>query len=273
LKQTIKNIIPDSIKTSIKRLFSAKPKFGWLGNYSTWKAANDQCTGYDSDVILETVKTAVLKVKNGEAVYERDSVLFDAIEYSQPLLAAFESIAKENNNELHVVDFGGSLGSSYFQNRSLLKNIKKLEWSVVEQKHFVDCGKTSIEDERLKFYYSIEEALGRGKANVLLLSSVIQYFEFPYELIEKCLNYNFDYIIVDRTAFIESQKERITIQIVPESIYKASYPSWFFNEQKFINAFSKKYDLLTEFDSKFDPKERLEDQVMSYRKGFVFKRK
>lgn len=273
MKQTIKNIIPDSIKTSIKRLFNPKPKFGWFGDFSSWKAANSKCTGYDTDVILEKVKTSILKVKNGEAAYERDSVLFDTIDHSQPLLDAFLSIAKNNNNELHLVDFGGSLGSSYFQNRNFLKNLNKLQWSIVEQKHFVDCGKVSVEDEYLKFYYTIEEALAKNKSQLLLLSSVIQYFEHPYELVEKCLNYNFEYIIVDRTAFVESEKERITIQIVPESIYKASYPSWFLNERKFVNAFSKKYELINEFDSKFDPKERLEDGVMSYRKGFVFKRK
>ena len=254
-------------------MFAAKPKYGWFGNYSNWKAAKDMCTGYDSDVILEKVKEAVLKVKNGEAVYERDSVLFDTIEYSQPLLDAFVSIAKESNNELHVVDFGGSLGSSYFQNRSFLSDVSKLEWSIVEQKHFVDCGKKSIESEQLKFYYTIEDALNRGKANVLFASSVMQYFESPYELIAKCLNHNFDYIIIDRTAFLESPEERITIQIVPESIYKASYPAWFFNEQKFIQAFLGKYRLVNEFDSKFDPREKLDDKVWSYRKGFVFKKK
>ena len=273
MKQRIKNIIPDSIKSSIKGLFATKSPYGWFGNYSSWKAANEKCTGYDSDVILEKVKAAVLKVKNGEAVYERDSVLFDSIEYSQPLLDAFLLIAGESDNQLHVVDFGGSLGSSYFQNRSFLSSVKKLEWSIVEQKHFVDCGKKFIEGEQLKFFFTIDEALNNQKSNVLFLSSVIQYFEKPYELIEKCLSYNFDYIIVDRTAFLEFDKERITVQIVPESIYKASYPAWFFNEQKIIKAFSGKYELVNGFDSKFDPREKLEDGVWSYRKGFVFKKK
>ena len=273
LKQRIKNIIPNSFKSAVKKLLSGKPKFGWFGNYASWKDANDQCTGYDSDVILNKVKEAVLKVKNGEAVYERDSVLFDVIDYSQPLLDAFISIAKNSNNELHVIDFGGSLGSSYFQNRSFLQNLNKLQWSIVEQKHFVDCGKAAIEEEQLKFYYTIEEALTKDKAKVLFVSSVIQYFERPYELIEQFLSYNFEYIIIDRTAFIESSVERITVQIVPDSIYRASYPAWFFNEPKFKAAFSGKYDLLNEFDSKFDPRERLEDQVLSYRKGFLFKRK
>ena len=74
-------------------------------------------------------------------------------------------------------------------------------------------------------------------------------------------------------AFIEGDKERITKQIVPEFIYKASYPAWFLNETKFINAFINDYDLITEFDSGFDPTSVLEDGLKVYRKGFYFKKK
>lgn len=269
---TLKNICPEFIKKAYRRLTYKAPVHGWFGNYSTWAEAKNGCSGYDTGNILETVKASILKVKNGEAVYERDSVVFDEIQYSEPLLEAFQRIADEHRGVLNVIDFGGSLGSSYFQNRNLLKNIKELSWKIVEQEHFVKCGKEEIGDGQLKFYYTIEEALTAGKANVLFLSSVIQYFEKPYELIEKCCSYGIEYIIVDRTAFIEAEKERITIQIVPEFIYKASYPAWFFNEQRFVNEFSRKYKLIKEFDSKFDPREQLEDKTWSYRKGFVFKR-
>ena len=110
------------------------------------------------------------------------------------------------------------------------------------------------------------------RSHVLLLSSVIPYFEKPYQLIESLLNYNFDYIIVDRTAFLTAEIERITKQIVPNFIYKASYPAWFLSEAKFIDAFLKKYELIDEFKSPFDADSVLEDGVQVYRKGFYFKR-
>lgn len=278
-KRTIFNAIKknkllyDLLKRAYNKFYTPTKTDGWFGNYASWAEAEKLCTGYNSENILEKVKNAVVKVKNGEAVYERDSVLFDKIQYSQPLIDAFKMIAQENNQVLHVTDFGGSLGSSFFQNRSFLSDLTELKWSVVEQKHFVDSGKQHIEGDQLKFYYTIDEALTAQKPQVLFLSSVIQYFEKPYELIEKCLSYNFDYIIIDRTAFLESEKERITVQIVPEWIYKASYPAWFFNEKKFVSAFQGNYTLINEFDSKFDPREQLEDKTWSYRKGFVFKKK
>ena len=90
---------------------------------------------------------------------------------------------------MHVVDYGGSLGSSYFQNRYLLNGSISLNWNIVEQKHFVDCGREFIQDQNLNFFYTIEEALLNAKPDVLLLSSVIQYLEKPYEFIEKSTDY------------------------------------------------------------------------------------
>lgn len=272
MKKVLKNIIPDHLKGVIKKMLSPGPNHGWFGNYSTWADAKKKSTGYDSDVILEKVKAAVIKVKNGEAAYERDSVVFDKLEYERPLLEAFNDYAASNDGKMNVVDFGGSLGSSYFQYKGLLKGVKSLSWSVVEQPHFVKCGRDFIADEQLKFFDTIDEALKNKKAGVLYLASVIQYFEKPFELIENCLKYDFDLIIVDRTAFIENKNDRITVQVVPEEIYKASYPCWFFNEEKFINAFREKYIVVKEYVSEVSLPVRLKDNKSVYWKGFVMKK-
>ena len=256
----------------LHRKFSPKPENpGWFGNYSSWEAAEKDCAGYAKENILLKVKSAVLQVKNGAVAYERDSVTFDSIQYSEPLIASFkESISKD---QLHVLDFGGSLGSSYFQHRNLFQSLGDFKWAVVEQKHFVDLGKAEIAEGNLKFYYELDEALQEQKNQVLLLSSVLPYLPDPYQWINKFIAKKFDFIIIDRTAFLEAEKDRITKQVVPESIYKASYPAWFFNEQKFLAAFTKDYELIRDFKSAFDPDGELEDGVKVYRKGFYFKRR
>jgi putative methyltransferase (TIGR04325 family) len=272
MKKVIKSFIPHKILEMYRSYKYPKPSVsGWFGNYNLWEEVEKECSGYDSDVILDKVKASVLKVRNGEAVYERDSVLFDVIQYSKPLISAFENSI--TNKKLHIVDFGGSLGSSYFQNKNVFPDNIDLKWSVVEQKHFVEVGRTEIAIDDLLFFDTIDEALMQQNNQVLLLSSVIPYFKKPYDLINKILTYNFDFIIIDRTAFIGGQDERITKQIVPEFIYKASYPAWFLNEQKFIDAFSKDYELIFDFMSAFDPEDNLEDGSKVFRKGFYFKRK
>jgi putative methyltransferase (TIGR04325 family) len=239
-------------------------RHGFWGHYATWQEAQKVSGGYDSDVILNKVKDALLKVKNGDAIYERDSILFDKVEYSWPLLAGLLWIASRNGNRLDLIDFGGSLGSSYFQNRKFLAHLPELKWNIVEQKKFVECGKRYFEDEHLKFHYNIDACLKEQHADTILLSSVIQYLEKPYDLLKEVMNKRFKYIIIDRTAFIERGEDRITVQKVPPEIYQASYPAWFFNQHKFLAFFSGEYELVADFESN----DRA--NIPSVFKGYIF---
>ena len=90
-------------------------------------------TGYDGPAILAKTREAGLKVKRGEAAYERDSVLFDQVEHSFPLLAGLLRAALSQQGELVVLDFGGALGSTYLQCREFLTPLKRLVWCIVEQ--------------------------------------------------------------------------------------------------------------------------------------------
>jgi putative methyltransferase (TIGR04325 family) len=238
LKALIKELIPPLILKKVSNLF-----YGWSGNYTTWQDAQKKCTGYDSKNIIETVKTALLKVKNGEAIFERDSVIFDKVHYSYPLLSSLSLVALDKGS-LNVLDFGGSLGSSYYQNRKLFSNLNQFSWSIVEQEHFVTEGKKTFSDDKLNFYYTIEECLKERKIDVLLLSSVLQYIEKPYELIDSLLTHNFEYIIVDRTPMLNEGADRITIQTVPKNIYQAKYPCWLLTENNVLKKLLSSYVLI-----------------------------
>jgi putative methyltransferase (TIGR04325 family) len=280
IKEIIKQIVPPVLinlyrayrKRNISNV-SDELSIHWEGDYQNWQQAMQYCTGYDAENILEKVKASVIKVKNGEAVYERDSVLFDKIQYSWPLLSCLMKIALENNSTLHIVDFGGSLGSTYFQNRNFLKNINSLKWHVVEQENFVETGKAFIADDTIRFYKTIEEALEDMYNSVLLVSGVLQCLDNPYEWIRKMIEYKFQYILIDRTAFIENETDVLTVQHVPEEIYKASYPAWFFNEKKLIAPFEQQYEVLVDFESFADLTEINQKNQKMYRKGFFLKKK
>ncbi|MBI3583560.1 MAG: methyltransferase, TIGR04325 family [Nitrospinae bacterium] len=222
------------------------PKYGWHGDYKTFEEAKKHSTGYDKAEILECVKDSILKVKYGKAVHERDSVLFNEIHYSWPLLSGLMWVVS-NKDRLYIVDFGGSLGSGYFQNRKFLEGID-VRWCVVEQRNFVKAGKELIADEKLLFYESIEACIHDYPHDVIVFSSVLQYLDKPYKFIENILSYKFEYIMIDRTP-LTNNKERITVQKVPPHIYEASYPCWIFNENKFFNAFIKDYEIIEKFDA------------------------
>ena len=181
--------------------------------------AKKHSDGYDNDIILKKCQDALLKVKNGEAAYERDSVLFDKIQYSYPVLAGLLHAAIANGGNLSVLDFGGSLGSSYYQCRGFLSGLKSLKWCIVEQLRFVECGREFFESEELKFYYDIDECLNSEKPDVVLLSSVLPYIERPYNLLKDIIKHNFQYIILDRTPVVEWESGLLTVQKVPKEIY------------------------------------------------------
>jgi putative methyltransferase (TIGR04325 family) len=154
-----------------------KEKIYLDGDYKSWGEAASDCTGYANTLILEKVLESTLKVIKGEAVYERDSVIFDKIEYSWPVTAALMWAMAKNNGSISVIDYGGSLGSSYFQNRKFLTHGKNVHWSIVEQLSYVKIGRSTISNEIVQFYETIEECCKEKRPNVALISSVLQYIE------------------------------------------------------------------------------------------------
>ena len=259
IKVVVKRILPPRIAGLLTGLF-----YGWNGNYSTWEEALKKSTGYNSQLILDKVSLSAGKVRSGEAAYERDSVIFNEINYSFPVLSSLLWVAVQNNGRLNVLDFGGSLGSSYFQNKKFLDSVNEVNWCIVEQPAFVEEGNKKFSGARLHFFKRNEDCFDSYQIDVVLLSSVLQYLEEPYKLLNDFISKEIKYIIVDRTPFIKG-KDRITIQKVHPAIYKASYPCWFFNEDDFRSCFDRKYDLITEFPS-LD-----EANIKSEFKGFIFR--
>lgn len=164
LKEFIKLFVPPLLVQGCRVLRGKlrNNSYGLSGYYHTWGEAIHNSTGYDSEIILEKTKTALLKVKNGEAVYERDSVLFDKVQYAWPLLSSLMWVAAQAKGKLNVLDFGGSLGSTYFQNRAFLRRLSDVRWNIVEQPKYVEMGKKWFEDDHLKFYLRIEDCLWGG---------------------------------------------------------------------------------------------------------------
>ncbi len=219
------------------------------GKYASWEEAGRHSIGYDSREIIERVTEAALKVKRGEAVFERDAVLFDEMQYSWPVLAGLMWIAAQRNSRLNIVDFGGSLGSSYFQARKFLAGLQECRWNIVEQKEFVTAGKKYFANNSLRFYENLDECMANEQTDAILLSSVIQYLPQPHGFLADVMQRGFQFILIDRTPFSVDQEDWITIQHVPPSIYPASYPAWILNKDRFKASMGTAYDLIAEYDS------------------------
>ncbi len=244
----------------------------FTGDYASWADAERHSQGYAAPVILERTRTALLKVRSGEAQFERDSVLFDRPDYPLSLIAGLLRSAARAGGRLAVLDFGGSLGSSYFQVRHFIPGTIPIEWSIVEQPAHVICGREYFEDKELRFYETVEDCLSHHDPDTLLLSSVLQYLPDPRETLARLLRLGLRNLILDRTGFLDGDRERLTVQTVPERIYPASYPAWFFNETILTALITGSgYDLVADF-RRMDHDHRLPPAERAYYKGFIYEK-
>jgi putative methyltransferase (TIGR04325 family) len=260
----VRDLVPSPFQKWISAL---RPKYGWSGNYASWDEAVKSSTGYDADLIVDKVKESLMKVKRGEAAFERDSVVFDKHEYVWPVLSGLLWIAAMRQGKLNVLDFGGSLGSTFFQYQKFF-NALAVRWNIVEQEKFIRCGKQYFEDDRLRFYATASECLKHQDIDVVLFSSVLPYLEKPYNILQEIVDLEPPFMIFDKMPFLlHGVSDRLTVQVVPSSIYAASYPAWFFNEGKFHAFLTEKYVLVEAFEN-FECA-----NIPSVFKGLIFQRK
>ena len=194
--------------------------------FQSWDGAAIQSSGYEAGEILTRVQASTAAVLSGDAAFERDGVIFTAPEYRWPVLAGLLEVAAREG-ELRVLDFGGSLGSLYWQHREFLSGVK-VSWSVIEQPAFVAAGK-GLNQDLVNFFPSVTEFLESSSPNVILLSSVLQYLPNAEQILQELLSTPANYLILDRTPMSDSDTNIAALQVVPKHIYSGSYPAWIFS--------------------------------------------
>jgi putative methyltransferase (TIGR04325 family) len=145
-----------------------------------------------------------------------------------------------------------------------------VRWAVVEQAGFVRLGREKIAAPGLSFHATLAEAVAVTGRQLLFASSVVQYLPDPAAFLDEALGSGFDYVLFDRTAFHQGPRDRLTRQQNPKSLYRASYPAWFFNEPQFLARCNRTHELVYAFDGR--------DRVWlsrgrPYYRGFLFKRR
>jgi putative methyltransferase (TIGR04325 family) len=206
-------------------------------------------TGYNAPEILSKVLAAAKAVRDGKRAFERDSVAFPNPECDLPLLAALEHVALARGGNMRVLDFGGSLGSTWFQLRPFLPPVAELAWDVVEQPDFVRAGQQHLTSGMLHFFPTIAAARDAHEHDVCLLSTVVQYLEKPHEFIDEILRESFPFLLLNNLPLQAQLQDRVTVQHVPPEIYPASYPVWFFERERFLSHFAANHRVVLEFAS------------------------
>ena len=231
-----------------------KNKYGLnlIGPYKNFKEAKKNSVGYESPIILDKINEAIIKTLDGKSIYERDGCNFSI----KPKKLYIRNILKKYlRDDSTILDFGGSLGSNYINNKDLFT--KKNKYKIVEQINFVKQGNLLKKkyDIPIQFYSDINEI--KSKVDILILSSVLHYLEDTKFLFKFINRINPEIIIIDRTPFNFKKKNNWWIQY-EKSYYKIpiSYPIKVINIFLILNNLNN-YSLtktwINDFDAKFPP--------------------
>ncbi|MES2937386.1 MAG: methyltransferase, TIGR04325 family [Pseudomonadota bacterium] len=218
--------------------------------YPSWADAVAASAGYGTQDILQRVEAATQRVLAGEAAFERDSVAFARMELPFPLLAGLLRAAAERPDAaapLRVLDFGGSLGSTYRQCRGFLPVLPRLHWAVVEQEHVVQAGRARYTTDELTFHRSIDDAAASHPPHVAIAASSLQYLPEPQAAFAALARTGARYILVDRTPLADAADDRVIVQQVPPSIYPASYPCWILSRTRLLRALGDGWEVLADY--------------------------
>lgn len=180
-----------------------------------WDKAKAKTVGYD--------KVKITPLKIGAKPY--------------PLILNLLKIAREKDNKLKVLDFGGGFGNVYFKTKEYLPEID-FTWHIVEQKNIIESAfvhlKEKIKNTAGLYYYLTTPS---EKYDIILLSGVLQCLKNWQETLDNFIKIKADYIIIDRTLIYASSKNKYPKIIIQNNPDDSSYPCWILNEKQLINSF------------------------------------
>lgn len=247
---------------------------GFHGDFSSWAEASSRASPIDPAALAafaERYRQLCRRLTRREIAFARDGVAFDQPQYPLSLLAFILRALLENRGVLNLVDFGGFLGTTYFQARDFLRPAREVLWTVVELPHLVEIARTELQEGPLRFRDSLREALAESP-NVVLLSGVAQNLPDPISIFREVRQSAPDWVLFDRTVVIESPASRIALQSVMRQGTEVSWPVRLFSRSELLADWTSSYEPIAEFASYCDPVEFIDDLKIDYR-GFALKRR
>jgi putative methyltransferase (TIGR04325 family) len=230
LKRAIGRYIPHTVRALLNDL----GPHGYAGGFPTWEAAQARASSGEPDAMILRTAEATEAVRSGAAEYEQDSVTMAPPPETRHLLDAVRAAAQPNGRRVHVVDFGGGLGSKYFWARRTVGPTIDLRWTVVELERHVALGRARFASEGLRFEGSLEAAA--PPIDVVACYSVLQYLPDPVAAVRALARAGAAAIVLDRMPYATGGRAEVTLQHVDARIYEAVLASWLLDERAIVRA-------------------------------------
>jgi len=229
-----------SVKTHLQPTPPSAPHRTFHGPYASWQEAVARSDGWDADVITARSLEAALKVRDGEIEWEQDTIPSRKIQYSPAILAMLAIAVQRRRDDLCVIDFGGNLATNYYQNRKILAQLAptRVRWSIVERPVFAALGNEHFARDGLAFHSSLRDALrAAGRTpDAILFSGSLQCLADPLATLDEVVASGVGVLAFDRLIVSPADEHRVYVQSPdPDYYYPATYPTWCFGKQRFVD--------------------------------------
>lgn len=199
----------------------------FYGNYSTWEEALSDSNAYSPS--LNHYKAITDKIKSRNEPSGRNLM---------PILGGLLL------SDGKVLDYGGNLGMMYFAVQS--HNSKFItKWNVVDTFDTVKFAREHYQDDVLKFYDSLDDAVSAARPSMILCSHTLQYLESPYETLNALARLGADVIVLHELPI--SINERILLQRFPTTLGSGTFPARILSESKIAHELNQ-YKLICEIN-------------------------
>ena len=229
-------------------------KFG----YESWSQIPIKDAGYAEDRILQKVVAANTRMLSEEKGWERDGVFFNEAIPNFPLFAALSLASTNLSAVITILDFGGGLGTTYFQSRKFLGGLGlRPNWQIVEQPHYVKAAEELHGlNQELRFFDHLD-SLKIIAPDLIVLSGVVCYLPEPQQLFRKVVH-NFGgtkYIFIDRTPLQTSGNPQFGCQTVKGGIYEANLKLQTIPIDQILDGLNQEFSVAYMWESEFKMKQ------------------
>jgi putative methyltransferase (TIGR04325 family) len=169
----------------------------WPVSFATYDQALAECSGgYSADLLLDSICARHKAFYHGssnfpEVPWYLTAGLFAAL----PL--AFSFLCKP----LHVLDFGGSVGTHYVLATKCYPSIPIAKWAVVETEPFVARAR-EMDTDAFQFFSDISAAADwLGPVDLLTTAGALQYTADPISFLIRLLQFRSPVFALQRCAF------------------------------------------------------------------------
>jgi hypothetical protein len=216
-------------------------KIGFKGKYHNYLDALVNCDGYDNQDLINYVFKKTLEARR-LSFFEQDGIIYKTININEDIENFFK--IKKNNN-ISILDVGGSFGKLFFLVRKRFPNLK-LDWSILEQNSKVSLTRYKSNKKYFKNinFYNFDQFVPlKKKFDIVIFETSLQYIKSPYQILKVTAEKTKNILIVNLTTTLK-KKEYLKIEHPSSKVYNYTYPCWFLNAQKIEMYLRKKFSLV-----------------------------